>query len=214
MSRHPNWGALPPAAELRRIYLAGNLSLDQLAKKYGTRRNSVYNKLRRHAQANDLSWPLKRALPGSHRRGALRRWDAVRTDLLRDEIVRCRWEHGVTYIAIAERANLAPNHLYQITSGLMTRVSRPIAERLAAAIDQIDCEATGVDWNEYQQTANGPQWRPGRPTGALRAAVDERRHRVAEMTAAGLTARVIAKELGVLMAVVEHDRAYIRKQAA
>lgn len=148
MPRHPNHGILPPAPELRRMYMDKDLTFDDIARKYGVRRNTVCNKLRRHAQANGLSWPLKQARPDWRKRAGRRqgatRWDSVSAQLLRAELRECASTYRVTYGGIAVRAGINPNHVYQITAGLLTRVSRRTCLLLMQAVEAIESEAEGV----------------------------------------------------------------------
>jgi hypothetical protein len=50
---------LPPRAELRRLYVQQNLSLAQIAQRYGTAVVTVRHTLARDARRDGVTWPLK-----------------------------------------------------------------------------------------------------------------------------------------------------------
>jgi transposase len=139
--RHPNWGALPPKAELERMFLGG-MSYAQIAKRYGVGRpQTVLTTMKRRARREGTPWPLKRdnhIYRQQRRLSSHPRWDSVTTVMIRAEIHDACKNLGITKRDIIRRSGVGERTIYQVSSGARDRISRTTAHKIMAAIEQLE----------------------------------------------------------------------------
>ncbi len=140
--RFGNWGALPPVEELTRLYVEKGMSLDEIAERFNVRRNSVYNKMHRHALKTGGSWPLKQGRPGwVERRGEIhsrRRWKSVKGMLVAGEIADSCETYRCSLAEFAERVGTSRTSVYQIVNGRQARVSQELVDRVMVVVEELE----------------------------------------------------------------------------
>lgn len=137
---------LPPRAELRRLYVGKNMSVQQLADTYGVGYRAVLDTMRRDALLDGVAWPLKGVGTGTHlprKVVAIRRGrDEVKATLVAMEIRECLQSYGVSQHRLASMVEgLHQGTLSRITTGEVEWVRRSTAEAVQRAVTSVETRA-------------------------------------------------------------------------
>lgn len=128
---------LPPRRELRKLYLDQNMSLQQIADRYGVfDHRTVLRTIKRDAKRDGLTWPLKQGGAGSWARRkseAIRAGrDEVKTLLVAAEIR----ESGLSHSELERRSGVSQTQISAIVKGEYEWMRRTNAEKIMAAIER------------------------------------------------------------------------------
>lgn len=146
-ARYPH-AKLPGKAALEKLYVKDGLSYRQIGEKFGCPPKTVYNTMKRRADAAGTTWPLKQGVYGWEKRKAAKhsevRWDGVTAEMVKYELHHARATLGVTLLEITKLAGVSKDTVWQISSGHRKRISRATAHKIMGAIEKLELRAAAA----------------------------------------------------------------------